>query len=234
MSNNIIDKAVAEGRKTLSEYESKKLLADYGVPIVAEDIAGSVNDAAAIAENIGWPVAMKACGTGITHKTEKKLIELNIDSPQKVAAAYAALAERAGEGLEGVLVQEMIPAGRELVVGLIRDKTFGPCVMFGIGGIYTEVFRDVTFRVAPLEKRDASEMIGEIRGAAILGAFRGMPEVDRGLLAEILIGIGRIGIEQDKINEIDINPLIIDPVGAPVAVDALVAVKQSSATGCCR
>lgn len=223
MSNELVDKALAAGRKTLSEYESKKLLAGYGVPVVTEELAGSAEEAAAAAERIGWPVAMKACGADITHKTEKKLIELNVDTPEKAAAAYGALAGRAGDGLEGVLVQEMIPQGRELVLGLIRDTTFGPCVMFGIGGIYAEVFRDVTFRVAPLKKRDALEMLDEIKGAAMLGEFRGMPAVDRGLMAEMLIGIGRLGVELDQVREIDVNPLIIGP-GGPVAVDALVAV----------
>jgi len=120
-----------------------------------------------------------------------------------------------------VLVQEMIRCKRELAMGLTRDPQFGPCVMFGLGGIFTEILKDVSFRVAPLAKQDALAMMQEIRGRKILGAIRGMAAVDLDLLAEILATIGRIGLENDRIKEIDVNPLMISN-GKPVAVDALV------------
>jgi acetyl-CoA synthetase (ADP-forming) len=123
--------------------------------------------------------------------------------------------------MDGVLVQEMLPGERELVIGLIRDPQFGPCVMFGLGGIYTEILKDVTFRVAPLEPRDAREMMDEIKSAKILGPFRGKEPVDRDVLEQALIAMGKIGLEHDEIKEIDVNPLIIHK-GKPVAVDALV------------
>ncbi len=124
--------------------------------------------------------------------------------------------------MDGVLVQEMLPGERELVIGLIRDPQFGPCVMFGLGREFiTEILKDVTFRVAPLEPRDAREMMDEIKSAKILGPFRGKEPVDRDVLEQALIAMGKIGLEHDEIKEIDVNPLIIHK-GKPVAVDALV------------
>jgi acetyl-CoA synthetase (ADP-forming) len=122
---------------------------------------------------------------------------------------------------KAVLVQQLVKGQRELVVGLTRDPQFGPCVMFGLGGIFTEILEDTSFRVAPIEKQDALEMISEIKAHKILGAIRGMEPVDKDMLAEILIAIGRLGIENEAVKEIDINPVIISR-GKPVAVDALV------------
>jgi acetyl-CoA synthetase (ADP-forming) len=122
-----------------------------------------------------------------------------------------------------VLVQEMVKGQRELVVGMTRDPQFGPCVMFGLGGIFTEILKDVSFRKAPLEKRDALEMMREIKGQKILDAVRGMEAANIDVLADILINVGKIGVENDKIKEIDINPIILSK-GQPIAVDALVVV----------
>ena len=127
--------------------------------------------------------------------------------------------------LDGLLVQEMVKGSRELVIGMIRDAQFGPCVMFGLGGIFTEVLKDVSFRIAPLEKRDALEMAQEIKGAPILGAFRGMSPVDMDLLASMLINAGKLGLELDAVKEVDVNPLIISG-NKPVAVDALVVLED--------
>jgi acetyl-CoA synthetase (ADP-forming) len=126
--------------------------------------------------------------------------------------------------LDGILVQQMIKGSRELVIGMIRDAQFGPCVMFGLGGIFTEVLKDVSFRIAPLEKRDALEMAQEIKGSPILGAFRGMPAVDMELLSALLINAGKLGLENDAIKEVDANPLIISG-NKPVVVDALVVLE---------
>ncbi|KAF0122934.1 MAG: ATP-grasp domain-containing protein [bacterium] len=128
--------------------------------------------------------------------------------------------------MDGVLVQEMIKGDRELVIGLTRDPQFGPCVMFGLGGIFTEILNDVSFRIAPLENRDALEMAREIRGHKILDAFRGKPPVNMDILCQALISIGNIGVEFEQIKEIDINPLIING-DKPVAVDALVVLNNS-------
>jgi len=127
-------------------------------------------------------------------------------------------------GRAAILVQEMIKGKRELMVGLTRDAQFGPCVMFGLGGIFTEILKDVSFRLAPLTQRDALEMMADIKGSKILDAVRGMEAVDRDATARILMEVGRIGLENDRVKEIDINPLIIRG-GIPVAVDALVVLQ---------
>jgi acetyl-CoA synthetase (ADP-forming) len=120
----------------------------------------------------------------------------------------------------------MIKGKRELVIGLIRDPQFGPCVMFGLGGIFTEILKDVSFRLAPLEKRDALEMMDEIKAHKILGSVRGMEPVDRDILSEMLINVGKIGVENDTIKEIDINPVIISG-SSPIAVDALIVLEPA-------
>lgn len=222
----IVDDAVKRGDKTLSESDSKKVLAQYGIPVTREVVSHSLDEAKAIAKEIGYPIVLKGHSSALAHKTEKNMIELNLDDEAALTKAYQAL-EKRGEGLlEGILVQEMVKGERELVAGLVRDPQFGPCVMFGLGGIFTEVLKDVTFRVAPLEKRDALEMMDEIRAKKLLDTFRGKPAVNREVLANILVNLGQIGLDVPEIAEIDINPLIIKG-DTPVAVDALVVVKKA-------
>jgi acetyl-CoA synthetase (ADP-forming) len=171
---------------------------------------------------------MKVCAADITHKTEKGLVRTDIRNEQEAVDAFDEIVKGAGAGSDAsVLVQEMIKGKRELVAGLIRDPQFGHCVMFGLGGIFTEIIEDVTFRLAPLERKDALEMIEEVKAHRILGQVRGMPQVDMDMLVDILINVGNIGVENDAINEIDINPLIING-NKPVAVDALVVLRQTS------
>lgn len=220
---DIIAVAVKKGQKSLSEYESKKVIKEAGVIITKEDIATSRDEAVKIAEKIGFPVALKGSGHEATHKTEMGLVRLRLNSSSEVADAYVEIMGK-GVELDGVLVQEMISGQREFVIGLTRDPQFGPCVMFGLGGIFTEVLKDVSFRVAPITDFDAEEMIGEIKTAELLDEFRGSPAVDREALKKALIGIGNLGVENSEIAEIDINPLIISG-DKPVAVDALVVLK---------
>jgi len=189
--------------------------------VCREVLARSADEAVGAASDMGFPVVMKACGADLTHKTEDNLIRLGIRGEEEVREAYGDLAAKPVQGIEGVLVQEMVQGHRELVIGLIRDPQFGPCVMFGFGGIFTEVLNDVTFRVAPLETYDAMEMMEEIRSKKILDPFRGEPAVDKEKLAGALIALGKIGMENPAIQEVDINPLKIRE-GTPVAVDALV------------
>lgn len=221
----IIDEAMQRGDKTLSEFDSKKVLEAYSIPVTKEFIAKSLDDAKKFAQEIGYPVVLKGHSSKLTHKTELNMIELNLKDASAVETAYKALEERGKGELEGVLVQQMIKGEREFVAGLIRDPQFGPCVMFGLGGIFTEVLKDVTFRVAPLEKRDALEMMDEIKARKLLDNFRGKPAVNREILASALINLGKIGLEIPEIAEIDINPMIIDN-DVPVAVDALVVLKD--------
>lgn len=220
----IIEEAVKKGQKTLSEYQSKKILASYEIPTVKEELATSKEEAVTIAKEIGFPVVLKGCAPEITHKTELDLIKLNIRDEEEVTSAYEWIQTKVDTGLEGILVQKMIKATRELVIGLIRDPQFGPCVMFGLGGIMTEILKDVSFRVAPLEPRDAREMIREIKAHKILDDFRGEGPVDLDLLCNCLISVGKIGLDYEQVKEIDINPLLVTE-GKPVAVDALVVLQ---------
>jgi len=222
----VLEKARKKKSASLSEYDSKRLVAEYGVPVTREKLVKSQKDAVAAAEEIGYPVVIKACGAELTHKTELDAIRLNLADGKAVKQAVRDLKDATkGRKLQGLLVQEMVKGQRELVMGLIRDQQFGPCVMFGLGGIYTEILRDVSFRVAPLTDRDAQEMMDEIKGAKILEAFRGMEAADRDTLAKALVALGKIGMDHDEINEIDINPLILTKQGKPVAVDALVVLN---------
>ena len=221
----MIEEALKKGQKTLSEYDSKRLLGSYGFQVVREKLVHSRAGATKAAKEIGLPVVLKACSPEIAHKTEKKLIEVDLRSLKEVERAYEAIAERAGESpLDGILVQEMVKGSRELVIGMIRDAQFGPCVMFGLGGIFTEVLKDVSFRIAPLEKRDALEMAQEIKGAPILGPFRGMSPVDMDLLASLLMNAGKLGLDLEAVKEVDANPLIISG-NKPIVVDALVVLE---------
>ncbi len=217
----IIEQAIQRGQKTLSEYESKLLLSEYGIPVTAEKTVTKEDDAVKAAAKIGYPVVLKGSGADISHKTELDMISLDLKNESDVRQAFQKLTSNPKAKVKEVLVQQMVKGDRELVVGLNRDPQFGPCVMFGLGGIFTEILQDVTFRVAPLTRWDAMDAMEDIRGKKILDAFRGKPPVDREILADILIAVGKIGLDHDSVNEIDINPLKILN-GNPIAVDALV------------
>jgi succinyl-CoA synthetase beta subunit len=220
----IIKKAIKRGQKTLSEYDSKRVIKSAGVNITREKLAHSRNEAVDFADRIGYPVVLKGCSDKAAHKTEMGLVKLKLASAKEVRKAYDEIMGK-GVELDGVLVQEMLKGDREFVIGMSRDPQFGPCVMFGIGGIFTEVIKDVSFRVAPITELDAEEMIDEIRMRKLLDEFRGSPAVDRKALVSALIGIGDLGYKHSEIAEIDINPVIIQGK-KPVAADALVVLSQ--------
>ena len=213
--------------RTLSEHDSKRLLASYGVPTVAEALAADADAAVARAREIGFPVAVKLCSAAIAHKTERNLVRLGLADEDAVRAAGADLLGRRGKGEEdaALLVQRMVSGRRELIAGLVRDRQFGPCVMLGLGGVLAEALEDVVFRVAPLERIDAFEMMDDLRTARVLGPFRGEPAVDRELLANVLCGLGKLGLERDDVASVDVNPLIVSG-SSIVAVDALVELRS--------
>lgn len=219
----IIKQALAKGQKTLSEYESRLIIESAGVFVAAAALTKTKEQAIQEAEAMGYPVAMKGCSAELPHKTEAGMVALNITDSNQVAQVFDELTSKA-KNLDGILVEKMVRGSREFVIGLSRDPSFGPCVMFGLGGIFTEALKDVTFRMAPLTREDALEMIDEIKTKKLLGEFRGGPAVDRESLAKALVGVGDLGIKYDSIAEIDINPLIICG-DKPVAVDALVVLK---------
>ena len=225
---DLIKDALDEGRTSLSEYESKQLLSAYKIPVTKEVLIRNRESLVEAIVEIGYPIVLKGCSSDIAHKTEKGLIRVDIRNEEEALTAFQEIKAGMNGTENSIIVQELIRGKRELVAGLTRDPQFGPCVMFGLGGIFTEVLNDVSFRVAPLEKFDALEIMQEIKGHNILGAIRGMEAVDLEKLAETLITIGKIGMENEKIEEIDINPLIISG-NKPVAVDALVVLGSSQA-----
>jgi succinyl-CoA synthetase beta subunit len=225
-ADDLIRPALDRGQPALSEYESKKLLSLYGIPVAREKMSRSADEAVSAAADIGFPVVLKACSPELMHKSERGCIELNLRSEGDVRKAYGRIIDSVDLELEGVLVQEMVSGQRELVVGLTRDPQFGPCVMLGIGGMMTEVFEDIAFRMAPFGKIEAKDMSEELRFKAILGAFRGQKPVDMDMLCRILIAVGQIGLELDTVSELDINPMIITPEGRVVAADALVVLRR--------
>jgi acetyl-CoA synthetase (ADP-forming) len=220
----IIDQALKEGRSVLSEHESKRVLAAYGLPVTREKLVTDIKDLGPALQEIGYPLVIKGCSAEATHKTEKGLIRIDLRNEQDALRAYQEITGAMAEGDTAVLVQEMIHGQRELVIGMTRDPQFGPCVMFGLGGIFTEILEDVSFRVAPVEKPEVLAMMQEIKGRQILGAVRGMEPANLDRLAEMVITVGQIGLDHESVKEIDINPVILCK-GEPVAVDALVVLQ---------
>ncbi len=222
----IIKRAIMDGQSALSEFDSKLVLKEYKIPITQEIVVSNMEDLEQAANTIGYPLVLKGSSAEIAHKTEKGLISVDIRNLEEAKLAFADIQSKMDTKEKNVLVQEMIRGQRELVIGMTRDPQFGPCVMFGLGGIFTEILKDVTFRVAPLERRDAMEMMNDIKGKKILDEVRGMEAADREILADTLISVGQIGLDHDEIQEIDINPLKIKN-GKPVAIDALIVLKNS-------
>ncbi len=211
----------------LNEYDSKQLLKKYGIPVVNEMVVSNREEAVRAALSIGFPVVLKGLGSTLLHKTERGLVHVNLTNPQAVDEAALAIISEAKEALDGLLVQPHIPAKREFVAGLFQDETFGPVIMFGLGGIFAEALSDVSFRLAPLSEIDAVEMIGEIKAETLLKNFRGEAAANREQLVQILLGLSRIGTEEPKISEIDINPLMVTATGEVCAVDALAVMSAN-------
>jgi succinyl-CoA synthetase beta subunit len=219
---------IERSHRVLSEYESKKMLAEYGIPVTQEILAQSKDQAVTAANEIGFPVVLKACSPELMHKSDAGCVELSLTSDDDVAKAYDRILSSASVELEGVLVSEMISGLRELVLGLTREPQFGTCVMLGLGGVMTEIFKDTVFRVAPFDQVEAEDMIKELKSRAMLDEFRGERPADMKAICQCLISLGKIGLENPDISEIDINPLKIAKDGQVTAVDALIIFDPES------
>ena len=207
---------------TLSEADSRALVAEAGVTVSRWATADDADNAAVAAEEMGFPVVVKLCGDAIAHKSERRLVRLSLTSADDVRVAATELLGAATEsdGDVELLVSTMVSGDRELIAGLVRDPQFGPCVMLGVGGVLAEAVADVAFRLAPLERLDAHELIDDLGAQTLLGPFRGQPAVDRDVLADTLCALGDLASDP-TIASIDLNPLIVFE-GQPMAVDALV------------
>jgi acyl-CoA synthetase (NDP forming) len=213
----------------LNEYDSKRVLSAYGIPVTREKMTGDVEEAKQAAREIGYPIVMKVMSADIPHKTEADVIKLGVSTEDALVASYSELLEKAkkfkaGVRIDGVLIQEMAQKGVELIIGMKRDASFGPVIMFGLGGIFVEVFKDVAFRVPPLSLPDAWEMIGEIKGSKLLNGYRGAEKMDIDAIASALLSVANLSLDLgEEIRELDINPLIVYPQGKGIrVVDALI------------
>jgi len=233
IDNNEIKQIVKSRKGDLAEFEAKRILAGYGIPVTREELATSAQEAVAMAKRIGYPVAIKVQSADIPHKTEARAVLLNITSEKELASAYDeilvnARAYKATANIEGVLVQEMVKDGVEAILGVTNDPLFGPAVMFGLGGIFAEVLKDVSFRLAPVTPSVAREMVEEIAGYPLLAGARGRPRADVDALVDAIVRLSALAIDlKDHVAELDINPLFVFAESRGVkAADALIRLKM--------
>ena len=212
--------------RTLSEADSKQLLRRHGVPVLEERVAANADEAVGAADAIGYPVVAKLLGDAIAHKTERGLVRLNLADADavRVAATELLAAATPEDGEVSVLVAPMARGNRELIAGLSDDPQFGMTVMLGVGGILAEAVADVSFRLVPITRVDAEDMIDDLATQPLLGEFRGEPAVDRERLVDVLVGLSDAAEANADIASADLNPLIVVD-GVPVAVDALVELR---------
>ena len=225
----IIDRARTEGRKILTEVESKQLLEEAGVPTARARLAASRDAAVEAAREIGLPVVLKIVSPQITHKTDVGGVKLNLKSPEEVAAAFDEIVAAARQAapdaaIEGVSVQQMAPPGTEIIVGVSTDPQFGPVLMFGLGGILVEVLKDVSFRIIPIVARDARQMIHEIKGFPLLEGYRGQDPADLSALESLLLRVSEFVEQHPEVSELDLNPVFAYKDGA-LAVDARIVLS---------
>lgn len=223
-----------KGKGVLTVEESKAVLRAAGIRTNRSSLAGDPEEAARLAEEMGFPVVMKIVSPQIVHKTEAGGVETGINTAEDAARAFTSIVKRAEAyspeaEIRGVLVEEMA-GGVEMIVGAARDPTFGHLIMFGLGGIFVEVFRDVSFRVIPIGERDALDMIDEIRGRAVIDGVRGQRGVSREGIAEVLLAVSGLVERNPQIRELDINPLMGDG-DSVVAVDARIVLEGVKGDG---
>jgi len=222
----VLDKVRAEERVTIGDAEARQILSAYGLPIPRSELAKNADQAMDIARQIGYPVVLKIASPDILHKTDVGGVKIGLRHAEDVRDAFELMTYRAQRYLPearlwGCLVQEMAPpSGLEVLIGMKRDPQFGPLVTFGLGGIYVEALRDVTFRIAPFSPREAEAMLGEIRARALLDGVRGQTPVDKTAIVDALLRVGQIAQDYPEIIELDINPLIVYPHGqGAIAID---------------
>ena len=230
--DQIIQGALRENRKALLEPEAKEICRAYGMPTPEFAVAKTAEDAAAIAQKLGFPVVLKIVSQDILHKTEAGAVLLDLKSGEEVENGFRRIIDNAKSyksdaRVEGVLVQRMAAKGVEVIVGGLRDSQFGPTVLFGLGGIFVEVLKDVTFRVAPLTDLDSHEMIREIRSYPVLSGIRGQGPADETAIVSILQGTSRILLENSSIEQLDLNPVMVYGSGASI-VDARMILGNTS------
>jgi acyl-CoA synthetase (NDP forming) len=229
--DDILAKAREEKRTVLTEIEAKQILSEAGINCTDTRLAATKDEAVAISEQIGYPIVLKISSVDITHKSDAGGVKVNLPNKAAVEEAYDAImtsctAKHPNAHIEGIAVQGMAKAGTEVIIGMTNDPSFGPVLMFGLGGIFVEVLKDVAFRIVPLEKHDASEMINEIKGKKLLEGYRGQDPADIPFLEDILLKLSELVDKTEGMTEIDMNPVFAYKQGA-VVVDARIILTAS-------
>ena len=225
----LFKKAYKEGRKHLLETEAKTICTEYGIPVTKFKLARNEAEAVRFADEIGYPVVLKIISPDIIHKSDVGGVIVNLKDAKDVRNAYKQISKnvrkhKAKARIVGVLIQEMAPSSTEVIVGAIKDPQFGPAIMFGLGGIFVEVLKDVTFRVAPISEDEAQEMISEVKAYPLLKGYRNTPPVDIDAITKILLSTSRLVMEHQEIKELDLNPIMVYEKGAKT-VDARIILE---------
>ncbi|ASJ11044.1 acetyl-CoA synthetase [Thermococcus sp. P6] len=228
----VINEVLSSGRTALVEYEAKQVLKAYGLPVPEEKLARNLDEALRYAEEIGYPVAMKLMSPQILHKSDAKVVILNVKSPEELREKWEVIHENARNyrpdaEILGVLIAPMLRVGREVIIGVTEDPQFGHAIMFGLGGIFVEILKDVTFRIVPITERDARKMIREIKAYPILAGARGEEPADTDAIVDLLLKVSELVNDlRDYIREMDLNPVFVYEKGrGAVVVDARIILK---------
>jgi len=228
-TSKILALAKKEKRKFLLEPEAKSICVEYSIPVTKFTLAKNETEACKFAENIGYPVVLKIVSPNIIHKSDVGGVIVGLKTANEVKKAYRQILDNvkkhnAKAKIIGVLVQEMAPSSTEVIVGATKDPQFGPALMFGLGGIFVEVLKDVTFRIAPISKEEAHEMIKEVKAYPLLKGYRNLPPADTDAIANILVNTSKLVIEHQEIKELDLNPIMVYRKGAKT-VDARILLE---------
>jgi acyl-CoA synthetase (NDP forming) len=214
----------------LNEVDSKRMLLEAGINATATELARTKDEAVAISEKLGYPVVLKIVSSDVAHKSDAGGVKLKLQTKGEVAEAYNAIlqsihAKYPQAGIQGISVQKMARPGLEVIIGMYEDKQFGPVLMFGLGGVWVELMKDVSFKLTPMTRQDASDMIKEIKGYALLKGFRGSEPADTNCLEEMILKVAQLVEQNPKIKELDLNPVFAYRDGA-IAVDARIIVAE--------
>ncbi len=228
-TSKIISQAKKEGRKALLEPEAKMICTEYGIPVTKFKVASNEKEAAKYADEIGYPVVLKIVSPDIIHKSDAGGVIVNLKNPIEIITAYNKILEnvkkyKSDARIVGILVQEMAPNSTEVIVGAIKDPQFGQTLMFGLGGIFVEILKDVNFRIAPISIDDATEMITQLKAYPLLKGFRNTPPADIDALVGILCSTSRLVMDYPEIKELDLNPVLAYKKGAKT-VDARIILE---------
>ena len=218
----ILDRVRKDKRNILLEPEAKAVLSSYGCTVTKEKVATSAEEAASFARELGFPVVAKVVSPEIIHKTDAQCVKVNLQNTEKVEGAYHEIMANAraynkNARIEGVLLYHMVNGGEEVIIGLATDPTFGKVIMFGLGGIWVEIMKDVSFRIVPLSRQDARDMVEEIKGYPLLTGIRGRSVKDINALCDMLVQVSKLAQASEEIREMDLNPVFVMDKGAIIA-----------------